>query len=273
MYSAWENNFAMTLAVCASQRFRLLATGVILAFKYAASSISRLFTVLFIKSFDKMRVLPNIIRLCLKTIPAVLPSIVPIELPTVPANETTELPNLPNNFTTNDFTTSNTSLAAAQIFKYRVPHSTIELYITTTNPIDGQILGSTLLRIHEYINDEISRYGDRPLAAKDDPFVWEPSGTSLPPVRALMANNLPVRLMVESVPGEHMTWGVLLIAVEGLYLCLPAVGRDFGAKFDVWDWRDQAQWGSGEMKGVNPVAGGESVDTARMRRSAEDVMP
>lgn len=197
----------------------------------------------------------------------------PIELPTVTANETTELPNLPNNFTTSDFTTSNTSLAAAQIFKYRVPHSTIELHITTTNPIDGQILGSTLLRIHEYINNEISRHGDRPLAAKDDPFVWEPSGPPLPPVKALVVNNLPLRLEVESVPGRHMTWGVLLIAVEGLYLCLPAVGRDFGAKFDAWDWRDQAQWGFGEMKRVNPVAGGESVEMARMRRSAEDVMP
>lgn len=66
--------------------------------------------------------------------------------------------------------------------------------------------------------------------------------------------NLPLKLTVESVAGEYMTWGVLLIAVEGLYSCLPAVGRDFGTQFEIWDWRDQAQWGFGEVKGVNPVA-------------------
>lgn len=62
-----------------------------------------------------------------------------------------------------------------------------------------------------------------------------------------------------------MTWGVLLIAVEGLYLCLPAVGRYTGAKFEIWDWRDRAQWGFGEVKEVNPVVEG-SVETATMRR-------
>lgn len=188
-------------------------------------------------------------------------------MPSVSTNEIAELPALPNNFTI-----SNTSLAAAQVFEYRVPHSTIELHVATTNPIDGQILGNTLLRIHEYINDEVSRYGDGPLGAKDDPFVWEPSGPPRTLAAGLMTNNLPLKLTVESVPGEHMTWGVLLIAVEGLYLCLPAVGRDFGTQFQIWDWRDEAQWGFGEVKKVNPVAG-ESVETARMRRSAEEIIP
>ena len=69
-----------------------------------------------------------------------------------------------------------------------------------------------------------------------------------------------------------MTWSVLLITVEGLYLCLPAVGREFGAQFQIWDWRDQAQWGFGEIK--EATAGpGESVGAARTRRSAEEVMP
>ncbi|CAF9915233.1 hypothetical protein IMSHALPRED_002380 [Imshaugia aleurites] len=224
-----------------------------------------------------MRILPNFLGLCEPTLVtltllfsfapeapaapsfealplakrAVLPSIVPISLPTVPTNEATELPAVLSNFTANGLTISNTSLAAAQIFKYRVPHSTIELHVTTTNPIDGQILGSTLLRIHEFINDEISRHGDGPLGPKDDPFVWAPSGphTVAP---GLTTNNLPVKLRAESMPGESMTWSLLLITVEGLYLCLPAVGRDFGSQFEIWDWRDHEQWGFGEVKAVNP---------------------
>lgn len=72
-----------------------------------------------------------------------------------------------------------------------------------------------------------------------------------------------------------MTWVVLLIAVEGLYLCLPAVGRDFGTQFEIWDWRYQAQWGSGEVKKVKPVkpVTGESVETASIRSGAEEVKP
>lgn len=192
----------------------------------------------------------------------------PVRLPTVPPNAIAGSA-LPNNFTASEFTTSNTSLAAAHIFDYRVPHSTIELHVATTNPIDGQTLGSTLLRIHDFINDEISRHGDGPLAPKDDPFVWEQSGPPPTPATGLMVNNLPLKLAVESVPREYMTWGVLLIAVEGLYLCLPAVGRDFGAQFEIWDWRDRAQWGFGDVKEVNPVA----EETATMRRSEEDVIP
>lgn len=189
----------------------------------------------------------------------------PANVPTVPANEIAGLPALPNNFTAPGSTNSNTSLAAAQIFKYRVPHSTIELHITTTNPLDGQILGSTLLRIHDYINDKIGRSGDGPLAPKDDPFVWQPSGPPHTLGPGPMTNTLPLKLRVESVPGEYMTWGVLLITVEGLYLCLPAVGREFGAQFEIWDWRDQAQWGFGEVKQTTP----KSVETAKTRRSAE----
>ena len=39
-----------------------------------------------------------------------------------------------------------------------------------------------------------------------------------------------------------MTWGVLLIAIEWVYLCLPAVGRAIGTKFEICDQSDQAQW-------------------------------
>lgn len=188
-------------------------------------------------------------------------------MPTVPPNEIGGLSALPNNSTINEFTTSNTPLAEAEIFEFRVPHSTIELHVTTTTPIDGQILGSTLLRIHEYINDEISRHGDGPLGLNNDPFVWRPFAPPSTIAAGLMTNNLPLELTVEGVPGKHMTWSVLLIAVEGL-----AVGSDFGTQFEIWDWRDQAQWAFGEVKKVNPVAG-ESVGTARVRRSAQEVMP
>lgn len=68
-----------------------------------------------------------------------------------------------------------------------------------------------------------------------------------------------------------MTWGVLLITVEGLYLCLPAVGREFGAQFEVWDWRDQSQWGFGAIRQAAPMPG-ESVETARTRRRAEETL-
>ena len=109
--------------------------------------------------------------------------------------------------------------------------------------------------MHEYLNDQIAEHGDRTLAPKDDPFVWQPQG---PPIRRLMnpdkrlalASSLPIALTAQSVEGEMMTWSVLLIAVEGLYLALPAAGRHYGAQFEIWDWSDQAQWGFGEVKGV-----------------------
>ena len=165
------------------------------------------------------------------------------------------MPARPNDFSDNEITTSNTSLTAAQIFNFRVPHSTIELHIVTTDPVDGQTLAGTLLRIHAYLNDEIHRHSDGRLGPKDDPFVWETSGPPHTLGAGLVTNTLPLKLTIESVPGEYLTWGVLLIAVEGLYLCLPAVGRNFGTQFEIWDWNEQARWGVGEVKKVNPVAG------------------
>lgn len=179
---------------------------------------------------------------------AVLPLVVPPNLPTVPTNGIAGLPSLPINLTAHGFTNSNTSLAAGQLFNYRVPHSTIELHVATTNPIDGQLLGGNLLRIHDFISDRISYKGDGPLAPEDDPFVWQPSGPPQRLAAGLTTNRPRLRLTAESFPGEYMTWSVLLITVEGLYSCLPAVGRDFGAQFEIWDWRDQAQLGIGEIE-------------------------
>jgi len=137
-----------------------------------------------------------------------------------------------------------TNLTAAQIIQFRVPHSTIELHVTTTKHVDGQILGNALLAMHEWLNHKIASRGDSTLAdRKDDPFVWAPDGPE-PRTRKF------VSLTAQSAKGEHMTYGVLLVAVEGLYLCLPAVGRDYGAQFQIWDWRDQAMWGYGEVKGL-----------------------
>lgn len=123
--------------------------------------------------------------------------------------------------------------------------------MTTTLPVDGPTLWNGLLAIHEWLNDEIASRGDSTLAdRKDDPFVWLPSGPPRTPVGANLEMSSPVSLKAESAPSEHMTYGVLLVAVEGLFQCLPAVGRDYGAKFDIWDWRDQAMWGSGEVKAL-----------------------
>lgn len=60
-----------------------------------------------------------------------------------------------------------------------------------------------------------------------------------------------------------MTWGVLLVAIEWVYLCLPALGRAIGTKFEICDQSDQAQWRCGEVKTIKPVAE-ELVETARM---------
>ena len=104
----------------------------------------------------------------------------------------------------NNFRTSNTSLAAAHIFKYRVPQSTIELQLTTTDSINGRIFGNVLIRFHKYINDEIVRHGDGPLGAKHNPFIlapFSPPGTVLAGIKT---NNVPVKLPAKCVPGEHM---------------------------------------------------------------------
>ncbi len=88
-----------------------------------------------------------------------------------------------------------------------------------------------------------------------------------------MGKNLPLKLTVESVHGEHMTWGVSLITVEDLYLWLPgrrkrlrSTIRDLGLE------RFKRNGGFGEVKKVNPVAG-ESLETARMRRTVKEVVP
>ena len=137
-------------------------------------------------------------------------------------------------------------------FTFRVPNTSIELKVKTAKPISGDVLGNTLLRIHEYLNDAIEEQGDGPLAPTDDPFVWRPSGP--PTTNSKVINGLsvasPMSLTVASVKGVHMTWSVLLEAVEGLYLCLPAAGRQVGATFEIWDVGNKAQWGFGEVKEV-----------------------
>ena len=61
---------------------------------------------------------------------------------------------------------------------------------------------------------------------------------------------------------------VLLIAVEGLNLCLLAVGRNVGAKFEIWSWGDRAVWGFGEVMRAKSAAGVQ-VGTNWMRRIVE----
>ncbi len=149
-------------------------------------------------------------------------------------------------YSSNVTTTSQTNLTAAQIFKFRVPHSTVELQITANRPIDGNELRKTLLAIHDYTGDHIESQGDSPLAPRDDPFAWDKSG---PPPQT------GVYLKAQSAKDEQMTWSVLHIAVEGLFLALPAVGRNYEAQFDIWDWRPEAQgggyWGFGEVKSLS----------------------
>jgi len=121
----------------------------------------------------------------------------------------------------------------------------IELQVSTGSPIDGQLLRNTLFRIHEYINNVIGEQGEGPLAPKDDPFGWKSSSSP--------STTPSVSLTAHSAAGEQMTWGLLLFVVEGLYLCLPAVGRDMGAQFNIWDSRYQAMWGFGELRAVRQI--------------------
>jgi len=109
--------------------------------------------------------------------------------------------------------------------------------------------------MHEWLDNEIASRGDSTLAdRKDDPFVWVPDGPDSRPRTLLKmgfgGSTLPVSLTAQSAMGEHMTYGVLLIAVEGLYLCLPSLGRDFGAHLHIYDWSEQTMWGYGEVKGL-----------------------
>ena len=45
-----------------------------------------------------------------------------------------------------------------------------------------------------------------------------------------------------------MTWGVLQIAAEGLYLCLPQAHKNYGARFEIWDYQENFQWGVGKIQ-------------------------
>ena len=61
----------------------------------------------------------------------------------------------------------------------------------------------------------------------------------------------------QSVPSQRMTWGTLQIAVEGLYLCLPSTRRNFGARFRIWDYHVQAEWGYGEVGDFRGIEQGQ----------------
>lgn len=139
--------------------------------------------------------------------------------------------------------------SAAQIFTYRVPHSTIELRVACTMPVDSRDLGNTLLRIHEYIGENIQAYGDSWLWPKEDPFGWYKSGPD---------PQTGVNFTVQSVVSKHMTWGVLQIAVDGLYLSLPGQGRNFGAHFQIWDYEVHAEWGYGQVGVFRTLAEGKT---------------
>lgn len=113
----------------------------------------------------------------------------------------------------------------------------------------------------EYIGEHIRRKGDGPLAPKEDPF-----GFVMPLKR--------VSFSAQSVPGQLMTWGVLQTAVEGLYRSLPEASRYYGAKFQIWDYQDDFQWGFGEIMTIpegTPVptiaAIGNNTSSARVMES------
>ena len=105
--------------------------------------------------------------------------------------------------------------------------------------MDGRDLTWILLSIHEYVDEHLRRKGDEPLAPKNDPFRFQTS----PP---------RVSFIAQSTPGRLMTWSVLQIAAEGIYLCLPQRHRFFGANFQIRDYRDDFLWGFGEV-GTRPL--------------------
>ena len=61
---------------------------------------------------------------------------------------------------------------------------------------------------------------------------------------------------------------MLPIAIELVYLCLPAVGRAIGTEIEISDRNDQAKWIFGEVQTTKPVAE-EFGETARMTCSTE----
>ncbi len=126
------------------------------------------------------------------------------------------------------------NLTSAPIFDFRVPFSTIELRVVCSSTINSGDLSWILLTIHEYIDERLIRKGDGPLAPKQDPF-----GLQSDPPR--------ISFVAQSVPGRLMTWSVLQIAAEGLYLSLPQVHKNYRANFEIWDYQDNFQWGFGKI--------------------------
>ena len=117
-------------------------------------------------------------------------------------------------------------------------------------PLDSRGLGNTLLHIHEYIEENIQAYGDRRLWPKDDPFGWYKSGPD---------PQTGVNFTAQSVVSQQMTWGVLQIVVSGLYLSLPGQGRNFGAHFQIWDYKVHAEWGYGQVGVFRALAEGQNI--------------
>ena len=120
------------------------------------------------------------------------------------------------------------------MFNYRVAFSTIELRVVCSVPIDGRDLAWILLTIHEDIGTHLRTEGDGILAPKEDPF-----GFQTDPPR--------ISFIAQSVPGRLMKWSVLQIAAEGLFLSLPQAHKDYRANFEIWDYRDDFQWGFGKI--------------------------
>jgi len=132
---------------------------------------------------------------------------------------------------------SNSNLTIPPSFNFRVPFSTIELYIECIEPMNGTDLTWILLSIHEYTGEHLREKGDGPLAPKQDPF-----GFLTDPPR--------LSFTAQSVRNRLMKWSILQIAAEGLYLALPQAHRDFAANFTILDYQDKFQWGFGEVKAV-----------------------
>ena len=140
-----------------------------------------------------------------------------------------------------------------------MPQSKIELRVACTRQVDVRNLGSTLLRIHVYIESRIILEGDKPLWPKNDPFGWYVSGPD---------PQVGLNFSAESIVPRNMTWSVLQLAAEGLYLSLPREGRNWGARFQIWDYEHDIEWGYGQVGvfaapglGQNVLAVPEGQDT------------
>ena len=118
--------------------------------------------------------------------------------------------------------------------------------------MDGHDLAWILLTIINYIGDRLRRKADGPLAPKEDPF-----GFVLP--------SRHLSFIAQSVQGERMTWGVLQIAVEGLYRVLPEELRYYAARFQIRDYEEDFQWGFGEVNNTIPTIVAIGNDTSSVR--------